>query len=273
MNNTLTIPCAYQGGKQRIAGKIVDKIINYIGYNTIFYDLCCGSGAISIELVNRGINPKNIVMVDQSPWGLFWKKIGEGSFSLDMFKCYIDAVPKDISKIQEWIKKESKLPATYDIVCRFLLLQASSFGSKSIWIKDNKWQNTSFRSYWLPTETSSRRSPVNPMMPMPETLLKRVEKIVVEMEGVTGYWDDCNNINIKSKSVIYIDPPYNKTTKYGFEFDYMEFINKYKNDNIIFLSEGNKLSETAWNLTDRRNKGGISGERKKVNDEWLNLFG
>ena len=44
---SLTIPCAYQGGKQRLAKQIVDVIFeqNDINETTKFYDLCCGSGA------------------------------------------------------------------------------------------------------------------------------------------------------------------------------------------------------------------------------------
>lgn len=272
----LTIPCAYQGGKQRIAKQIVDIIKQYIkDDNTQFYDLCCGSGAVSIELVNQDFFVGNIHMVDKSPWGLFWKQIGDGTFSIDLFKAWIDSVPKDVTKIQEYIKELSKVPVyktQLDISYIFLLLQASSFGSKSIWIKNDKWQNTSFRNYWLPTETSSRRSPVNPMMPMPDTLYQRVEDLCFGMDGVNGYWDDCNNIHIEPNSIIYIDPPYDKTTRYGFKFDYMSFIKKYNKDNIILLSEGKQLSNKAINLTDRRHKGGISGERKKINEEWLNIF-
>ena len=271
----LTIPCAYQGGKYRIAKQIVNIISEYIkDDNTKFYDLCCGSGAVSIELVNQGFYPGNIIMVDKSPWGLFWEQIGDGTFSIDLFKTWIDSVPKDVSKIQEYIKELSKYPVyktQTDISYIFLLLQASSFGSKSIWIKDDKWQNTSFRNYWLPTETSSRRSPVNPMMPMPNTLYQRVEELTMGMDGIKGYWKDCNDIFIEPNSVIYIDPPYDKTTKYGFEFDYMKFINEHKNNNIILLSEGKQIFENAYNFTDRRSKGGISGERKKVNEEWLNI--
>ena len=277
----LTIPCAYQGGKQRIAKQVVEIISQYINNNNSdnikFYDMCCGSGAISIELVNQGFNPDNIIMVDASPWGLFWRQIGDETFSMDIFKYWIDSVPKDISKIQEYIKELSKNlihKTQLDISYIFLLLQASSFGSKSIWIKNNKWRNTSFRNYWLPTETSSRRSPVNPMMPMPNTLYQRVQELSFGMEGVKGYYGDCNDMHIENNSIIYIDPPYDKTTKYGFEFDYMKFIEKYKNNNIILLSEGIVLSDNNYNLTDRRSKGGISGERKKkANEEWLNVFG
>ena len=57
MKNFLKVPCSYQGGKQRIAPQIVDNLIEASNSsNSFFYDLCCGSGAISIELVNRGID-------------------------------------------------------------------------------------------------------------------------------------------------------------------------------------------------------------------------
>ena len=88
-----------------------------------------------------------------------------------------------------------------------------------------------------------------------------------------GYWEDCNDIYIETDSIIYIDPPYNKTTRYGFEFDYMNFIEKHKNTNIILLSEGKQISDNAILLSKGRSKGGISGEKKKEhNEEWLNIF-
>jgi site-specific DNA-adenine methylase len=233
-NLKLVPPCAYQGGKQRIAKQIVNiiKQDETINKNTKFYDLCCGSGAISIEMVNQGFSPSNIYMVDKSPWGLFWKSIGDSSFSSEVFKAYIDNIPKDVSKIQSYIKGLSQTPVyktQTDIPYIFILLQASSFGSKSIWIKDEKWQNCSFRNYWLPTKTSSRRSPVNPMMPMPNTLLERIEQLSMGMKGVNGCYGDCNDVVIEPNSIIYIDPPYSKTTKYGYEFNYMSFIKNHQN--------------------------------------------
>jgi site-specific DNA-adenine methylase len=226
-------------------------------------------------MVNRGFYPNNITMVDKSPWGLFWKTIGDKTFSTEVFKYYLNDIPKDVSKIQSYMKGLSQVPVyntQIDIPYIFLMLQASAFGSKSIWINNEKWQNCSFRGYWLPTETSNRRSPVNPMMPMPDTLYDRVEKLSIAMEGVNGFYGDCNDIKIEPNSIIYIDPPYSKTTKYGYDFDYMSFINTYKETNTIFLSEGKQLSDIAFNLTDRRNKGGISGNKTHINEEWLNVF-
>lgn len=269
----LEIPCAYQGGKSRIAKQVVDIIFdnNEINEQTKFYDLCCGSGSISIELVNRGIKPCNITMLDASPWGLFWNKIGTMEFSISKFVDIIGEMPTDVSKIQEYIKYLSKRPSSIDTEYIFLLLQAASFGSKSIWVEDDKWKNTSFRSYWLPTETSSRRSPVNPMMPMPQTLLKRVRNLSFNMAGINGVYGSITDFNnFEDNSIIYIDPPYINTTGYGFNFDIYEYVKKTNKQ--IYISEGFKMFENAYQITGSRSKGGISGERKSKNEEWLNVY-
>ena len=67
ISQKLVPPCSYQGGKQRLAKQIVDIIFeqNEINEDTKFYDLCCGSGAITLELINRVINTKNIKNVDE----------------------------------------------------------------------------------------------------------------------------------------------------------------------------------------------------------------
>ena len=53
MIHNMRVPCAYQGGKQRVAVQIVDILLEAApGPDSRFYDLCCGSGAVSIELVN-----------------------------------------------------------------------------------------------------------------------------------------------------------------------------------------------------------------------------
>lgn len=284
----LTIPCSYQGGKQRLAKQIVDIIFEQkdINEDTKFYDLCCGSGAISIELVKRGISPSNITMVDKSPWGLFWRKVGDGTFSTEVFKLYIDDIPKELTEIQPYIKELSKQPANdgmfENAVYKFLLLQASSFGSKAIWMNENnKWATCSFRSYWLPTESSSRRSPVNPMMPMPNTLYKRVEEICANMDGVCGVNGNVTDIvSPPDNSIVYIDPPYKNTSGYGFDFDVNGYIEQLKsgiklhNKKVnIFVSEGYKMSDDSILLSSGRSKGGVSGDRsKKANEEWLNIF-
>lgn len=275
---SIKIPCAYQGGKQRIAKDIVDIILseNQINDSTKFYDLCCGSGAISVELINRGFDPYNIVMVDKSPWGLFWKKIGEGDFSMDVFKLYIDIIPKNKSEIkpfmQEMLTRSANDGKFNTMVYKFLILQAAAFGSSATWVENDRWKKAGgLRNYWEPTATSNRRSPVNPMMPMPETLYNRVEKLTIEAEGVNGFYSDVTDIKIEPGAIVYIDPPYENTSHYGYQLSYMEFI-KSLPMHTVYLSEGKPIGDKSYKISGKRNKGGINGSSTNKNEEWLNVF-
>jgi site-specific DNA-adenine methylase len=273
MINKVKIPCAFQGGKQRIANSIVDVFFreNKIDDSTKFYDLCCGSGSISIELINRGIKPSNITMLDASPWGLFWSMIGKKEFDTNRFTDVINGIPKDVSKIKDHIIKLSNQNYSYGTVYRFLPLQASSFDSKAIWNYLNKWYTQGFRGYWQPTATSNRRSPVNPMMPMPNTLLARVTEIVDQMAGVNAIHGDIRDFNDFSDDnyVIYIDPPSVDFTGYGHTFDLYDYLSTLNKK--AYVSESHKMLDRSLLITESRNKGGISGKRGTKHDEWLNI--
>lgn len=283
----LEIPCSYQGGKQRLAKQIVDIFYkeNNINDDTKFFDLCCGSGAISLELINRGFNPNNITMIDNGCFGQFWQDIANEEFDLDIFKREIENLP-NLENIQSYLKKLSDLPVDEDkMVYHYLLLQAGAFGSKQIWIENNKWKNNTFRSYWLPTETSNRRSPVNPMMPMPDTLYNRVEAIVEQLSGIItaskeSVFDAVYRIDEERNKgnkniIIYIDPPYANTTGYKETFDIYSLEGQIWSTSPIYISEGYKMQRASesYLLSVGRTKGNISGEvKKKPTEEWLNRF-
>ena len=286
-SDILEIPCSYQGGKQRLAKQIVDIFYkeNNINDDTKFFDLCCGSGAISLELINRGFNPNNITMIDNGCFGQFWQDIANGEFDLDIFKREIENLP-NLENIQSYLKKLSDLPVDEDkMVYHYLLLQAGAFGSKQIWIENNKWKNNTFRSYWLPTETSNRRSPVNPMMPMPNTLYNRVESIVEQLSGNIiasreSVFDAVYRIDEERNKgnkniIIYIDPPYANTTGYKETFDIYSLEGQIWSTSPIYISEGYKMqgASESYLLSVGRTKGNISGEaKKKPTEEWLNRF-
>lgn len=283
-NLNLVPPCSYQGGKQRLAKQIVDIIYeqNNINEDTKFYDLCCGSGAVSIEMVNRGFYDSNITMVDASPWGEFYKGVGDLTFSPDVFKIYIDDIPKDITKIKDYAKEILKRPANEglfrNMVYKFLILQACAFGSSATWVENNEWRKAGgLRDYWLPTETSNRKSPVNPMMPMPNTLFERVESICANMDNIVGICDDVMNVQIEENSIVYLDPPYKNTQDYGYSLNCKEFIEKAKQIKgvRIYISEGCKMegAKECILLSEGRAKGNINGKlNKKPTQEWLNVF-
>ena len=287
MTEKLEIPCSYQGGKQRLAKQIVDIFYaeNEINDETKFYDLCCGSGAVSLELINRGFNPNNITMIDNGCFGQFWQDIANDEFELKVFREEINKLPS-LENIQSYLKELSNQPVDKDkMIYHYLLLQAGAFGSKQIWIEDNKWKNNTFRNYWLPTETSNRKSPVNPMMPMPETLYKRVENIVNQISGCivaskedvfkTVYRLDEEWESGNKNVIVYIDPPYSNTTGYKESFNIYELERQIWNNVPIYISEGYEMegAKHTYLLSKGRTKGDISGDvKKKPVEEWLNKF-
>ena len=278
MSSQLRVPCAYQGGKQRVAAQVVDQLLEAApSPNSRFYDLCCGSGAVSIELVNRGIDPSRICMLDVSSWGIFWSAIGSSNFNMQVFDSYLAGLPISKREIQAHVSKISSLPIGGHEAELYPILQACSFGGKQIWRRGDSWANACFRSYWEPTATSVRRSPANPMQPSPNELRRRVSALAKRMIGVT-----CLNVDIMtlldsrlpSDAVFYVDPPYKSATGYAYGFDLTSFIEGFRERNLapLFVSEGVPLNECSLPLTFGGAKGGISGIRKGRHQEWLCRF-
>lgn len=274
----LRVPCTYQGGKQRIAGQIADILIHSApDSNTSFYDLCCGSGAISIELINRGVDPTRITMLDSSSWGTFWSAIGTGTFNIQVFEGLIADIPDDKRQVKDYMTRLSKRsPDQYEAEI-YPILQACSFGGKQLLWDGVAWKNAFFREYWQPTATSVRRSPANPMQPQPKELERRIHEIARHAIGVQAHRCDVSEIlekEVPDNTVIYVDPPYSGTTKYGFGFDVRKFAKHLRahTNASIFISEGTPLNDNAIELTLGGANGGISGRRVKKHREWLTPF-
>lgn len=302
----LVVPVPYQGGKQRLASAIADLWWPTDGTPPgRFVELCCGSGAASVEMVNRGYPVEAITMVDAGPWGLFWQAVGAGTFSTDVFEAHLDALPADPTLIQPALQELARQPVRTDAAEVFPILQAGSFGAKAITITHPaahpaahsgtrsdpdaatgaRWSHSGFRSYWLPTATSSRRSPVNPMMPMPDTLRSRVLAVVEAMRGIDGKRADvttiagdlspapAGDINGADATVVYMDPPYAGTTAYGYGLDIPAVAHAATAAGTVYVSEGVALTDEAHLLSAGRTKGGISGAKKVAhNQEWVSVF-
>lgn len=271
----LRVPCAYQGGKQRVAGQLVDLLLQEASdEGARFYDLCCGSGAVSIELVNRGVPPANITMLDRSSWGAFWVAIGAGTFDMDAFDQLLREIPDDKHEVKAHMTALAARGVHDDEAELYPVLQACSFGGKQIWYDGHRWENAFFRDYWEPTATSVRRSPANPMQPSPVELRRRVAALAERMRGVTCLRADVSaalDLAIPDDAVVYVDPPYRGTTGYAFGFDVIEFAKQFRQlrDMPLFVSEGIPLADDAVRLTFGGAKGGISGVRVGRHQEWL----
>ena len=278
MTSQLRVPCAYQGGKQRVAAQTVDQLLEAApSPNSQFYDLCCGSGAVSIELVNRGVDPSRICMLDISSWGSFWSAIGSGRFNMEIFDKYLAELPNNKREMKAHMLAISSLPVGDHEAELYPILQACSFGGKQIWRRGDTWANACFRNYWEPTATSVRRGPANPMQPSPNELRRRVLALARGMIGVTCLKVDIMTLldsRLPPDAVVYVDPPYQSTTGYGFDFNLMSFIDRFRRLNLapLFVSEGAPLNEESLLLTFSGAKGGISGVRKGRHQEWLCRF-
>lgn len=276
--STLRVPCTYQGGKQRIASYIAEDLIRaQDDVNGRFYDLCCGSGAITLELVNRGVSPEQITMLDLSSWGAFWAAIGAGTFRLEIFEQYLKGFPEEKALVKAHAIELANTNAAEDEPELYPILQACAFGGKQIWWDGKKWRNAFFREYWQPTPTSKRRSPANTMQPQPEELLRRVELLVDRLAGVEGLRMEITEFlrrSIPANSVIYIDPPYEGTTNYGFQFDVLNFVTllRRKTEARIFVSEAKPIGPNSKELILGGANGGITGNRLRKHREWLTEF-
>ncbi len=285
----LKIPLAYQGGKDRLSGQIIDIILSEVEVkeNSFFYDLCCGTGAVTIALYNKLEKLPNIRMVDSSVWGDFWKAIGNGDFLTEMFDIYLSNVPEDKTKIIGHVKN-MVLESPYDGVFnselyRYLIIQANAFGGTPVWIENGKWKKAGgYKDYWLPTKTSNRRSPVNPLAPMTNTLSERMKNLSHYLYGlVDGYKEDVSKfVKFEDGAIVYIDPPYKNTSGYGYNLNiesWIEEVISTNKDITIFVSEGYEIpdSNMTWLLSTNRTKGNInnvSGKTHKGHPEWLSMI-
>lgn len=285
--NKLVAPVSYQGGKSRLAKTIVNEIIlnsiwvPVLSSSYTVYDLCCGGGSVGLEFINRGANPSRLWFVDVSPIGKFWEKISDRSFSLVYVDKILDHLNSlELSDICDELKRLSSLNVfQYHYSAElYMVLQAGSFGGKQIYIDQyGNFKNNTFRNYWTPTPSSSRKYPVNPMMPMPETLRSRLYEIYDSLAGrIKGEQLDIFDLIIEPNSIVYLDPPYMGITGYYNDFNVYEYIDyclKFK-PSVLAVSESFELKNANFSIpiSHGRKKGGISGNRRNANSEFLNFF-
>lgn len=211
-------------------------------------------------------------MIDKSMWGLFYSEIGSGSFSVDEMKKEFSKIPKIKNEIKSYIDEKSNKIVTYNHTIIFLLIQAASFGGKSVDIIENKIIHHGFRNVWI-SEDGKRC--VNPMMPMPDTIIKRVSEIIKYASGVNSFYGDANVFHfekyINNGDIIFIDPPYMNTQKYVHDFNYINFIEKIlsiKKDFQLWITDYDAHSDEYY-ILNTTNKGGISGNTNKKRTEIL----
>lgn len=262
-------PVTFQGGKQRLAPAIVDAMAP--PRDEPFSDLCCGSGAVTIEAVSRGHDPRLVTMVDNGPWGQVWEEVGTGCFSMDALARVSAAVPAEVSRQAGFIAELFKQPATIDTTATFLILQAGSFGGVAVVRReDDTWYGHP-RGAW--TSKVDPRKWTGTMMPATAEIQRRMRVLCDLLHGVRVR-RECFTDSADLFGTIYIDPPYAGFRSYNNRkvptFDFVGLAKRLSGA-IVWVSESRALSSTAYILSDAagRRMGGISGTRKIINEEWL----
>lgn len=170
-------PTAYQGAKQRLAPDIVDLIDPRA--DEPFADLCCGSGAVTLEAIAYGVPPELCTMVDAGPWGLFWQSIAEGTFDLAKLKDVLAEVRPEDDGGPARLKELAKTAST-DSPEVFVVLQACAFGGKAVTVREGSFAHAGFRTRWVP---KGNRKPYPACCPLPAELERRVVALGDALSG------------------------------------------------------------------------------------------
>jgi hypothetical protein len=267
-------PTGYKGGKRKLAGSIADRLIR--SQKPMIYDVCGGSGAVTLALIAAGYPVDQITYVEAGPWGLFFKEASYGGLNMGYIReLLLDEMPKDPKLVADWVEKDVALrePGAEE----FLILQAASYGSTPVWHDGDRWRrgdrsaNRAYkaRSYWEPGPTSKEKKPRGTIF-RPDKIINAVAEIDVRCRGLEVHWGDAFDADYKADAIIYLDPPYEGDTGYGYGIDVGVFLSQRICP--VYLSEG--VSKEDADLSDqlgiRRGSALTKGSKRK--SEWLNFY-
>lgn len=218
-----------------------------------FVELCAGSGAVSLELISRGHNPCKITMVDAGPWGDVWRLVGAGELDLRALEVVCGEAPVDMKDIPAFLTElRDEIGPKHPLApYAFLLMQAASYGGKPIYDKEGRWATYGFNNdHWTPT---------------PREMLRRVTNAVRRARGVTGIRGRVESMCVPANAVVYFDPPYAGTARYGSVSSGMLW------GNPCYVSERVPLNDSARRLVDRR-RSALTPVGDERAFEYLSLF-
>ena len=252
--------CSYQGSKSKYSEKIV-QLINPKNDSHVV-DMCCGSGAITLELLER---VDHVTMIDKGSWGLFWKEI-ENGFDLDRLRKVMDRLPSERSLEKDYLLSIAETEAD---IYKWVILQAASFGGKEVSIVNGKFTHHGFRPFKIYNNNGRQ---YHTIYPNPQELFSRIVSISKIRSRVKAIVDDVMNYLPEEGDIGYIDPPYTGTTGYTNGFDLHRLVEKWGR-NTLFASEGNPLvGAFAVHKLDDRKKTSLSVKNKNNRSEYVSEF-
>lgn len=272
----LTPPCGYVGGKRRIAPAIVELILR--GCPERVVDVGCGSGAVTLELLNKGYPARCIKMVDSGPWGAFWSAASLGDLDVDL----IGSMMSDV-----WHREPcSVADYVYDVACDgfspevFLLLQAASYGSTPVWHDGEAWRrgrpsaNRAYkaRGYWSPGPSSAETKPRGTIFkPMEIASMVRAVAEAVS-NGVIVEHAPAESVLIEPGSAVYVDPPYAGASGYQHSMMYEKVVAAAQGCDVYVSESRRTKGATESFLMSSRKRASLNGASGKSGEEWVNYY-
>lgn len=247
------------GSKRLFATEIVREILARDPEHV--FDLCSGSGAVSIALVREGYPAKQITMVDSGAWGAFWRKLTLGKLNLGwihdfLFKRWPD--PRSSEHMRAFARAAPFSPEA------FLVLQMTSRGGMATWHDGTAWRNSSKGEFFIPRgELHLER----------QNTWARLLALVEIMRGVRAIHEDVCKVGpwwVRG-GIRYLDPPYANTRTYGRNLDLEDFVLRIPRP--LLVSEQRKLegANRVIMLGSRVGKS-LGGGRTRAVEELLHVF-
>lgn len=201
-----------------------------------FYDLCCGTGAITLRLLSpfaeslpmmgrkadfatsildlmdlRGVRPDRIVMADCGPWGEFWRVVAESQRGEAVARV-IEGFAGDGDDLFAVLSIEAPPHDSIAFAAAFACLQTANASGRAVQVSDQRWKT---HGYAHLTDSARDKG-------FPERLRKR--QVADRVRSFAGLdWPPTRVITCDLRyaqiepefgDVVVVDPPYKGTTGY-----------------------------------------------------------
>lgn len=274
----LRAPFQYQGGKNRFAPLIVPYLLGAASPGGGFVDAFSGSGAVTWALINAGIEPGRITMIEGSIFGTLWAHLAAGTFDLDAFVREGRAIPDCKRTAPDYLRERiSEVRDVSEALSLLPYVQAATHGGKQVEFDGQRGFRGSYYRFRTSNSVTTRPDGFAVFAPEPPQVTARVLAIadtfrrqggpfvVNATVSPSGLRDALNGPG--AGSVAYLDPPYEGTSGYSHGFNWRAFLSEPVRC-LVFVSE---YAEAGYSIRlAETTKGGIQGGKSRT--ERLNYF-
>lgn len=260
-----------------------------------FFDLCCGTGAVSLLLIRPdGVDslpmmgskaryareildllgasrPDRLVMADHGPWGSWWQTVAADGLGFEVADA-IEAMPRDGCELFEQLVDAPIPDCAVQRAAAFACLQVGNASGRAVRSNGSTWVT---HGYGHVSGSGIARGFVERLRP--SILAQKVRRIAAcSWPAVHVVVDDLRGFDaalIVEGDVVYIDPPYAGTTGYDVEDltddEVVELaLDCHRRGARVGVSEAREVDLSGWHaerLTSRH------WTARRSRDEWITL--